>query len=88
VNEDEEVTPVKTTFAWALPIPSGNPLCRCASTDLKAEDGVALKFNEVTLTIFPDCPDHGEVVNDIVRGALDKLSVQATGPMRVLAVDE
>lgn len=85
---DDEVTLVKTEEVKSLPIPSGNPGCRCATTDLEDDDGIALKFSEVTLTVFTDCPDHGELVNEIVRGAVDKLSVQATGPMRVLTVDE
>ena len=68
----------------SIPIPSGNPGCRCASTALDDEDGIVLKFAEVTLTVFADCPDHGDTVGQITKDALRRLSVKATGPMPVI----
>jgi len=84
MSDGDVVALVETVEAKSPPIPSGNPECKCATTDLEDDEGISLIFNEMALTIFADCPDHGEFVNGIMRDALKSLSVKATGPMVVL----
>lgn len=83
-DESDEVVLAQVTTLKSPPLPSGNPGCRCASTALEDDDGVKLKFAEVTLTVFTDCPDHGHFVDDIMGSVIEKLSVKMTGPQPVV----
>jgi len=62
----------------SVPIPSGNPGCRCATHALPGSAAVELKFAAVTLSVFEDCPDHGDLVKKIMRDTLRSLSVKVS----------
>lgn len=83
-NGADDVIPY--TSYTSPPVPSGSHECRCATTAVNG-DGFQLKFNAVTLTIYSDCPDHGETVRNIMESAIQNLSVRVTGPMPVMPLD-
>jgi hypothetical protein len=61
-----------------ISLPSGNPGCRCATHQLPGYGAVELKFLNVTLSVFEDCPDHGAFIKKMMRDMLASFSVRVS----------
>lgn len=66
-----------TATGIGAPIPNDDPRCRCAIG--KEEGALQLTGGEpgtiVTVSIYADCPIHGEATRAIMRGTLGGMSI-------------
>lgn len=58
------------------PIPNSNPRCRCTQGETDNENAIRLHGpGTLVLSVYLDCPLHGEVTQSIVKSGLKGLSI-------------